>query len=218
MVMDSRIFSRRAVALLVIAVFAFGAVAALVETGRTAGFDTAVREAVHSWSQPWLTTGVSWWTHLGDGVVLWPLGVLVAFWLVSSGRHPEAVRFGVAVVAANLTDEAIKWAIRRPRPQPWFGILAPSTYSFPSGHSFISCVFYLLLAASVIRPGWGPWRRSAVWGAAVLLTLSIGFSRVYLGVHYPTDVLAGDLAAIAWLTGVGLAGKTKRGPVARPPQ
>ena len=184
----------------------FGMIAALVETGRTVAFDTAMREAVHSWSRPWLTGVVAWLTGLGGGEWLWPLGVLVAIWLVAARRRREAARFGIAVVAANLVDEAIKWAVHRPRPHPWFGVPAPSSYSFPSGHAFLSCVFYVLLAGAVIRPGRGHVRRRMVWVAAVLLTLAIGFSRIYLGVHYPTDVLAGYAAAVAWLAGVALVG------------
>ncbi len=180
------------------------ALALLVTSGASAGFDLQVRGAIHSWSTPWLTAAISAATHLGGGEVLWPSGLVVALWLVNTGRRREAARFGIALVAANLVDEALKWGIHRARPLPWFGVAAPSSYSFPSGHAFLSCVFYLLLAAALIRPGWSPWKKAAVAAAAVCLTLLIGFSRVYLGVHYPTDVLAGYLAATAWLAGVSL--------------
>lgn len=208
---------RRVAALLSAALCVFAGLAMLVATGRTLAFDAALRAAVHACTQPELTAAMRVATFLGGGELLWPLGVLVAAWLAWTGRRPEAARFAIAVVAANLVDEAIKWAFHRPRPQPWFGSPVPSSYSFPSGHAFMSCVFYLLLAAAVIRPEWAPWRKRTLWMAALLLILAIGLSRVYLGVHYPTDVLAGYLAAIAWLAGLRLAAKAKGGPVARSP-
>jgi undecaprenyl-diphosphatase len=217
MVMDTPKSRRRNAIVMVTAVCAFTVIATLVENGRAATFDSAVRAEIHGWSRPWLTATARWWTYLGDAEVLWPVGMLAAFWLGLARRSWEAKRFAIAVVSANLVDEAIKLGFHRPRPKPWFGIPVPWTFSFPSGHSFISCVFYLLLAASVVHADWASWHRRGVWLAALLLILSIGFTRVYLGVHYPTDVLAGYLAAIAWLAGVGLAGNKKRGPVARSP-
>ena len=94
----------------------------------------------------------------------------------------------------------MKLFFRRARPEPWFGYALPSTYSFPSGHAFVSFCFYLCLAEIVIRDEWPLARKVAIWTAAVACTMTIGLSRVYLGVHYPTDVLAGYVAGIAWTT------------------
>ena len=201
---DTPFPSRWKFAFLFAAALGFGALALAVQHGDASGFDAAVRGAIHGWSTPWLTALFRLLTQLGGGVVLWPLGVVVAVWLVRAGRRREAVRFAIAVVAANLVDEAIKWGFHRVRPQPWFGVATPASYSFPSGHAFLSCVFYLLLAAAVARGAKSRWRKRAVCLAALALTLGIGLSRLYLGVHYPTDVLAGYLAAGAWLAGVSL--------------
>jgi undecaprenyl-diphosphatase len=88
---------------------------------------------------------------------------------------------------------------QRPRPDVFFGP-QPLNYSFPSGHALVSCCFYLALAEILVRDQWPRVRKLAVWTLAVLLTGAIGLSRVYLGVHYPTDVLGGYAAAIAWLS------------------
>ena len=88
----------------------------------------------------------------------------------------------------------------RTRPEPWFGYPLPRTYSFPSGHAFVSFCFFLCLAEILIRDEWPITRKLTIWLVAVLCTFTIGLSRVYLGVHYPTDVLAGYAAAIMWTT------------------
>src|ERR1035438_1105653 len=81
-----------------------------------------------------------------------------------------------------------------------FGYPLPSTYSFPSGHAFVSFCFFLCLAEILIRDEWPVAGKVAMWSAALACTLTIGLSRVYLGVHYPTDVLAGYAAGIVWTT------------------
>ena len=102
-------------------------------------------------------------------------------------------------------DEAVKLFFHRARPEPWFDYPLPRTYSFPSGHAFVSFCFFLCLAEIVIRDEWPKLRKLAIWFAAVLCTFTIGLSRVYLGVHYPTDVLAGYVAAIMWTTLIRVA-------------
>jgi len=87
----------------------------------------------------------------------------------------------------------LKALVHRPRPQPFFGYPQPNTYSFPSGHALISLCFYLALAEIEGRKR--AWRL-----AAVLFAVAIGLTRIYLGVHYPTDVAAGFATAIAWLS------------------
>lgn len=172
----------------------------LAVPGGTGELDAAGRRVVHSYAAPWLTALMRWASTAGSGLVLWPLGALVAVLLARAGRVREAALFGVAVVGANLVSESMKLFFRRARPEPWFGYALPSTYSFPSGHAFVSFCFYLCLAEIVIRDEWPLARKVAIWTAAVACTMTIGLSRVYLGVHYPTDVLAGYVAGIAWTT------------------
>jgi len=177
----------------------FAALAFAVMQGKAAAFDTAVRNAVHASSFPALTYAMRGITDLGEAVFLVVLGVMVAWRLVSLGRRRQAVFFAIAVLGAEVIDQALKLLFQRPRPDVFFGP-QPLNYSFPSGHALVSCCFYLALAEILIDDQWPRARKLAVWTLAVLLTCLIGLSRVYLGVHYPTDVLGGYAAAIAWLS------------------
>ena len=125
--------------------------------------------------------------------------------------------FVIAVLGANILDEGMKLAFHRTRPVPWFDYPQPPSYSFPSGHSFVSFCFYFSLAEILIRDDWPSGRKVAIWAAAAAMTIAIGFSRAYLGVHYPTDVLAGFVAAIAWTTMIRIAHHTYYRGRQRPP-
>ena len=92
------------------------------------------------------------------------------------------------------------------------------SYSFPSGHAFVSFCFFLCLAEILIGAEWRRAGKVAMWSAALGCTLTIGLSRVYLGVHYPTDVLAGYAAAIAWTTLIRVLHHVWRGRPASAPR
>ena len=96
-----------------------------------------------------------------------------------------------AAIASNL---GLKRLIHCARPEPFFGA-EPSSYSFPSGHALYSLSFYGVIAVAFAAHAPPGLARIAIGAAAGLLVVGIGFSRVYLGVHYPSDVVAGYLAA-----------------------
>jgi undecaprenyl-diphosphatase len=178
--------------------FAWIAVTALQP--RVSPVDLAIRGAVHSIASAPLTAAMKVVTQLGGGWFLWPLGTVVVLCLLFLKRGFDAAWFAYAVLGANLIDQAMKLFFQRPRPEPFFGYDKPDSYSFPSGHSFVSFCFYLTLAEVLIRPAWPLAGRLTGWSAAVLLVLSIGFSRIYLGVHYPTDVMGGYAGALVWIS------------------
>jgi undecaprenyl-diphosphatase len=187
------------VAVAVAALVLFAALTNVVMKGQAAAFDAAVRNAVHASSFPALTYAMRGISALGEAAFLVVLGAIIAWRLVSLGRRRQAVFFAIAALGAELIDQALKFWVERPRPEAFFGP-QPLNYSFPSGHALVSCCFYLAAAEVLIDNRWPRARRLAVWTLAVLLTGLIGLSRVYLGVHYPTDVLGGYVAAIAWLS------------------
>jgi undecaprenyl-diphosphatase len=180
------------------AVLLFAWLAVLASRGVAPGFDLAGREAVHAFAHPWLTPIMKAASFAGGGWVMGPAGVMVVVWLVRAARVLEGVLFAIAVAGANLVGEVMKLFFHRLRPEPWFGYSLPFTYGFPSGHAFVSFCFFLYLAEVLIRAEWPLPSKLVIWSAAVMCTLTIGLSRVYLGVHYPTDVLASYAAAIAW--------------------
>ena len=188
----------RDAAVAAVALVVFGWLAIIVLRGETMGFDGAVRDAIHGIASPAMTRVMRVVTELGGAYLVWPLGLLLVILLANSGRRRDAVLLAVAVVGAHAFGEGMKLVFHRTRPDPWFSYPRPVTYSFPSGHAFVSYCFYLALAAILIQEDWRLPKRFAAWTAALALTGLIGFSRVYLGVHYPTDVLAGYAAAIAW--------------------
>jgi undecaprenyl-diphosphatase len=93
----------------------------------------------------------------------------------------------------------MKLLFYRPRPEPFFGLASPITHSFPSGHAMVSCCFFGVLAMILAAREPSRARRISIFAAAAILVALMGFSRVYLGFHYPTDVLAGYAAAVVWL-------------------
>jgi undecaprenyl-diphosphatase len=170
-----------------------------VTRGDAMRLDTPIRNAVHDRSSPPLTAMMRGVSLCGSEVMLVPLGVILAGWLVAAKRRRAAVVFGVAALGAEALDQIMKLLFDRPRPEPFFGLASPITHSFPSGHAMVSCCFFGVLAMILAAREPSHARRVAIFAGAALLVALMGFSRVYLGFHYPTDVLAGYAAAVVWL-------------------
>jgi membrane-associated phospholipid phosphatase len=107
----------------------------------------------------------------------------------------------ITMLGVAALDVSLKHAFHRPRPIAFFGT-SPSSYSFPSGHAFGSLCFYGVLAAILAARVRRRVAKFCLWIAAALLIGMIGFSRIYLGVHYPSDVIAGYLAGAVWVAAV----------------
>jgi undecaprenyl-diphosphatase len=185
--------------LAVIAVALFCGLAVAVETNRLAGFDEAIRMEVHTLASPPLTLVAEKITWLGSLGVLALFGVVAVLVLVRARRRDAAVFLMVTMVGALALENGLKFAFQRVRPLPFFGS-EPETYSFPSGHALFSLCFYGGLAIVASRSMQSAAIKAGTWLATVLLVLAIGGTRIYLGVHYPSDVLGGYLVAIAWLS------------------
>jgi undecaprenyl-diphosphatase len=160
----------------------------------TPAFDDCIRMCVHAHAGPAQTAAMRAISAIGQPALLIALGVAAVFWFVRTGRARTAVRFAISVAGAEVLEELLKLAFHRPRPVPFFGLAAPAGYSFPSGHATVSLAFFGALALCAAPRRW--WR----FIAAALPIAAIGYSRVYLGVHYPSDVLGGWAAAAIWLS------------------
>jgi undecaprenyl-diphosphatase len=183
----------------VAALLLFGYLANEVLRGETLRFDSFVRNTVHSWASPALTYAMRGVTQLGAPRFLIVLSLVLILWLAKMGRKRAAILLVVAAAGAVALEELLKLVFHRPRPEAYFGYPLPSTYSFPSGHAISSCCFYGVLAAIVTARMRSRGAKIAVWTAAALLAALIGLSRIYLGVHYPSDVAAGYAVAVIWV-------------------
>ena len=158
-------------------------------------FDGAVLEALESWRTPDRTAFVRGLTGLGGSTFMIPASVLVIALVFWRSRRAGAF-LGLAIGGSALLNEGMKLLIDRPRPSMVLMVYQPRGLSFPSGHSQASMAFALglLLVFWSLRM---EWRNRVV--AFLGLPLVVGWTRTYLGVHYPSDVLAGWCLATVWV-------------------
>jgi undecaprenyl-diphosphatase len=183
-----------------------------VRAGATMRFDMSVRAWVHSFASPAVTAVMRFITELGSPGLFAAFVIAVAFFFLK-GWNRGAMWLMISVAGAAILELTLKHVFHRPRPVAFFGV-APHSYSFPSGHSLFSLCFYGTLAGLINARVRSLWLRIVVWVIAALLVLAIGLSRIYLGVHYPSDVIAGYLTALMWVSSLVVADRlhqTRRG-------
>jgi membrane protein DedA with SNARE-associated domain len=179
----------------------FGGLAEDVLTGDPiVHFDRALDDYLHAHATPPLTTFFLIVTALGSIEAIVLLGVIVAAFLAWGRRWLFLGSWLAAVAGSVVLNELLKGLFARPRPHFEHPLLVETSYSFPSGHAMESFVVYGMLAyfAALALRSWEA-RVAVVFGAALLVVL-IGFSRMYLGVYYLSDVLAGYAAGGVWLS------------------
>ena len=180
--------------------------------------DRAALDAVVRLHRPWLDPVLTAITHFGDRVFLAAVILAAVAVLSVRGLWPTALILAIAALAGFPLSEGVKVLVGRPRPEvPWRLIDLPSSASFPSGHALESTTVYGTLALTVGRRLRGRRLRATAFALGAALPLLVGFSRVYLGVHYPTDVLAGWAAGLALALSAAWAdrrwgGSFRRGP------
>lgn len=188
---------RRNSAALVLLVILFCWLTVAVRSGSTQGFDDAVRRGIPAIASPPLTAFLRTISLVCNTFFTGALGVAFSAALWWQGRKRESGILAVAVLGAVTLTNLLKLLVHRARPEAFFETPLPGTYSFPSGHALFSSCILLAMAAVLTSNRW-------VRVFAACLVLTIGFSRIYLGVHYPTDVLGGYIAGLAWLAAMRL--------------
>lgn len=178
----------------------FMALALAMHHGATAAWDGALLHLAHQAraAHPGLEAAMREFSSLGGTPVLTGFTVLAAGYLCSVGRPARAAGVTLAMVSGVLALSALKGVFSRARPDPAFAALVQDGLSFPSGHASMSAVFYLsvgLLLAQ--RHGRRP-ERAFLIATGVALALLVGTSRVMLGVHWASDVLAGWAFGAGW--------------------
>lgn len=191
--------------IILVGIWGFIELAEMVSEGETHTFDTALLLALRSPVDPGQPLGPPWMgeimrdiTALGGTAVLSLLSLGVIGYLALLRRYDLALLVIVAVGGAMLLNLLLKLGFDRPRPDLVPHLTEVYQSSFPSGHSMAAAATYLTLGAMMARVQ--PRRRLKIYflALAIGVMLLIGFSRVYLGVHWPSDVLAGWAAGAVW--------------------
>lgn len=146
----------------------------------------------------WLRLTLTDVTALGGWAVLTLLTVISAGYLIAARKVATAAFLVASILAGAIGSTLLKLFFARPRPDIVTHLVNTYSTSFPSGHAMNSAIVYLTLGALLARAGGDRMVRIYLMSVAVFLTLLIGFSRVYLGVHWPSDVLAGWCVGAAW--------------------
>ena len=183
-------------------VWAFFELADEVLEGDSRTFDRAVLLWIHDNFSGWWNEPMRLATALGYYYVVAPLLALAVFVFYRRGWRLSAVLLVVSTGGSVVLTTVLKGVFQRARPELFDSGYQASFYSFPSGHATVAVGFYGMLTVILAYRLRGV-ARWAVAACGVVVVLLIGFSRLYLGVHYPTDVLAGYLAALLWLVCVG---------------
>ena len=185
--------------------FAFGFIAEAVVGGEMSAFDRkiilAMRDAAdpsHPFGPAWLQEAARDITSLGSIVVLVLVTLAAVGYLFLVRQHASAWLMLAAVFGGLALTELLKAGFARPRPDIVSHAVRVFTASFPSGHASLSAITYLTMGALLARAQSSTTIGVYFIALAMFLTVLIGVSRIYLGVHYPTDVLAGWCLGLAW--------------------
>jgi membrane-associated phospholipid phosphatase len=178
----------------------FGELAEDVVSQENFFFDQPLLLFMHTHATPLLDRIMLFFSLIGYRFGVVPLDIAIGLLFLWRRRWGDLFFWILAVGGAAALNVAAKYAFGRVRPELWMSIAPETTYSFPSGHAMGS----MALVASLVVLAWPTrWRWPAIIGGG-LFALVVGLSRVYLGVHYPSDILAGWTASLAWVLGVSV--------------
>jgi undecaprenyl-diphosphatase len=183
-------------------IWAFTELADVVIEGQSRAFDRAVLLWIHTTFPSWLEGPMRFVTGLGYYWFVVLLLVVVVPLFYQRGWRLSAILLLISTAGSAVLTTVLKSVFQRTRPELFDSGYHASFYSFPSGHATVAVGLYgmLTLVLAYQLRGTARW---AVVVSGILVVLLIGFSRLYLGVHYPTDIVAGYLAALLWLVCVG---------------
>jgi undecaprenyl-diphosphatase len=186
---------------------AFVMLAREVMTGATRSFDESILLALRdpaNLARPigpeWIEGSILDLTALGGSTILWTIVAAVIGFLLVQTRYRTAVIVLTATASGELLTSLLKRAFNRPRPTVVPHLRAVYSTSFPSGHAMESTIVYLTLAAILVRVSCDRSTKIYILVVAMLLSALAGISRVYVGVHYPSDVIGGWIAGLFWAT------------------
>jgi undecaprenyl-diphosphatase len=189
-------------------IFAFITLASEVSEGETHAFDEKILLSLRQAGDLAMPIAPGWVTHavdditaLGGLTVLSLMTILAVTYLLLARQRVIALFTFLSILGGWVVSNILKLGVARPRPDIVPHLVEVNDLSFPSGHAMLSAVTYLTLGALLSRAEQYRSTRIFLLAAGIFLTLIIGLSRIYLGVHYPTDVLGGWCAGAVWAAG-----------------
>lgn len=182
----------------VLALTSFSWIADEMREGGTLLFDANIRSFIHSFSSPSVTQLMFDLSFMGASGMIMILAAVIVLFVVKKWYRALGW-LALTMVGATVLTLALKYGFHRARPTPFFGPV-PHSYSFPSGHALFSFCFYGVLAGLINARVRSHTLRIVLFLIAAVVVASIGLSRIYLGVHYPSDVIAGYLAGGIWVS------------------
>lgn len=178
----------------------FGELAEEVRGHELIPFDEPILRLARSMARDGFDLVFLWLSKLGYGYFVVPFDIALVLGLALLRRHRESAFAGIALAGSALLNLGAKQSFARARPTLWESIAPESTFSFPSGHAMGS----MTLACVAVALTWHTRWRWPVAALSAVFVVGVGLSRVYLGVHFPSDIVAGWAAASAWVMAVYL--------------
>lgn len=185
---------------LLLPLWGFSELAGEVREGEAFNFDDPVLLLAQAMARDGFDRVFVFFSHIGYAWGVVPADIALVLLLTLRRHFREALFAGIALAGSGLLNLAAKQFFARDRPSLWESIAPESTYSFPSGHAMGS----MTLAMVLMLLAWPTRWRVPMLAAMAVFVAMVGLSRVYLGVHYPSDILAGWMAAMVWAVGIYL--------------
>ncbi len=157
--------------------------------------DLGIMNFIIAFRSEWLTKALVFFTYLGDWQVIIGLGIIAIIILGLLREKWKIFFLAAALISGEVIKELLKFLIHRQRPDAVFSLLPENGYAFPSGHAVMSVIFYGMVGYFIYQACKKKWQRIILLVATAILVFLIGYSRIYLGVHWISDILAG------WLIG-----------------
>lgn len=176
----------------------FAFIARAIHLHTIASFDDPIIDFVQGAEAPWLTTIMKTFTTIGSTSIVILLAVSALALLVWKKHRAQAILLVSVLAGTGILNQVLKFIFKRQRPD-FHRLVDIGGYSFPSGHTMMAFSFYTILAYIVWRNLRFAWSRVVVVSLATGMIVMIALSRIYLGVHFPSDIVGGVLASAVWL-------------------
>lgn len=187
---------------LIISVILFLLIAEQIYANRNLPSDEPILLFIHTFTSPFLSVFFTTITHLGDSIVVLIIAAILVLYYAYRKMYQRLFLVISGIGGVVTSNTVLKSIFQRDRPSFWRHIVEETNFSFPSGHATLSAA----LAALLIILSWNTKYRWLVMVLALAGVFLVGISRVYLGVHYPSDILAGWCVSIAWVLLISAVG------------